>query len=210
VPPLALDLLRSRAVVGAALLTVAVMIPTGAYDSIWPRYLADLGADDLLIGLSYTAFAIPYMLVATPAGRLADRIGGLAAAWRGILLVLLMMTTYMWLRSPVPAAFVGLLESTGQAVAYTAASAAVARSVPLERAGSAQGLARAMATLGATVVSFGSGPVYATGGQVPLFGGAIVLVLITMVAATRLLRSAERTAKNDRHVAVAPPQLQAA
>lgn len=202
-PRLALDLLRSRATLGAALLTVAVMIPTGAYDAIWPRFLADLGADDLLIGLSFTAFAVPYVVVAAPAGRLADRIGGMAAAWRGMALVVAVMTVYTWVPWPVPAALVGFVESAGQAVAATAAGAAMAQAVIPARAAAAQGLARAMGTAAATVVSVVSGAVYAAGGALPLFGGTIVLVAITMGAATVLVRTAPRT-RTARSTAVTP------
>ncbi|MGL5863556.1 MAG: MFS transporter, partial [Phycicoccus sp.] len=63
VPRVSLDLLASRRVVGIVLLYAAVMVPTGAYDGVWPRFMADLGADPLLTAASYALFAVPFVLV---------------------------------------------------------------------------------------------------------------------------------------------------
>jgi MFS family permease len=186
-PRLALDLLGSKAVIGAALLTVAVFVPIGAYDSIWPRFMADIGANELLIGFSYTAFAIPFVLVATPAGRMADRIGGSATFVRGIGVLLVCIGSYAVLRDPWLVSGVGFVESTGQAIAFSASAAAMAQVVAPERAGAGQGLARAGGTLAASVTSIISAWVYADTGPGPMFIGTVVVTAAVVVVSLVLL-----------------------
>ena len=183
---LALDLLRSRQVVGAVLLTVAVMIPVGAYDAIWPLFMDDLGAGDLLIGASYTLFAIPFLFVAPLAGRLADRVGGLGAFLRGLAILTASIAAYAFLRDPWVVAGVGIVESTGQAAAFVGAAAATAQAVHPSRAGAGQGLARAAGTLAAALVSAGAAWLYQAGGATPLFLSTAVAVLAVTALAARL------------------------
>jgi len=195
-PRLALDLLGSRRVVGAVLLTVAVMVPVGAYDAIWPRFLADLGAGDLLVGASYTVFAIPFLFVATPAGRLADRIGGLGTFLRGLAILTLSIAAYALLRDPWVVTGVGLVESTGQAAAFVGASAAIAQVVSPARAGAGQSMARAAGTLAAAGVSILSARVYQVAGPTPLFLATAAAVLALTAVAARLLRPAPAERQN--------------
>jgi MFS family permease len=63
--PLAgLSLLRHRSVIAAALLTCAFMIPIGAYDALFPRFLTDLDAPDFMLGAALTVFAVPSIFLA--------------------------------------------------------------------------------------------------------------------------------------------------
>jgi MFS family permease len=188
-PALAFDLLRSRRVLGAVVLAVAVYVPIGAYDAVWPRYLADLDASALLIGLSYALFALPFMVVAAPAGRLADRVGGGATFARGIVVLVVLIAAYGVIRDPWVATGAGLVESGAQAFAAVGAAAAMAQAVPPSRAGAAQGLARAAGLLAATVTSAVSGFGYAVGGPLLLFGATAVLVVLVALVAVPLLRT---------------------
>ncbi|WNV77818.1 MFS transporter [Geodermatophilus sp. DSM 44513] len=187
-PALAFDLLRHRRVLGAVLLAVAVMVPVGAYDAIWPRYLADLGADPLLIGLSYLLFALPFMVVAAPAGRLADRVGGPVAFTRGTAVLVPFIALYAVVTDPWVATVAGVAESTVQALALVGAVATMAQAVDPSRAGSGQGLARAAGLVAATAVAAASGAVYALGGPLLLFLGTAVAVVLVSLAAWPLLR----------------------
>ncbi|MGL4173095.1 MAG: MFS transporter [Actinomycetota bacterium] len=187
-PALAFDLLRSQRVCGAALLTVAAMIPIGAYDAIWPRFMADIGAAPLLIGLSYSVFAVPFIVVAGPAGRLADRIGGGAVYARGAVILLSFTVAYALIRNPWLATGVGFAESTAQAFVFIGAGAAMAQAVDPVRASSAQGLSRAAGLAAAAVVSAFSGWVYASGGPGLLFGGTAILVVAVSGLAWIFLR----------------------
>jgi len=187
-PTLALDLLGHRRVWGAGMLTVALMVPVGAYDAIWPRYMSDLGASELLIGASYLLFAIPFMLLAAYAGRLGDRLGGGTAFARGIVILVAMFILYGVLTNPWAVTGIGMVESTGQALGFVGAATAMAQTVTHRRAGAAQGLARAMGLIGAALAAAFSGWAYVVGGQQLLFFGTAGLVVGISLLAWVLLR----------------------
>lgn len=177
-PRTSLDLLRSPRIIGIVLLYAAVMVPTGAYDGIWPRFMADIGADPVLTAASYALFALPYVLVAGWAGRLADRRGGVAAYARGLLILLPIVTLYGFVGNPWLATGMGFVESTGQALAFIGAAAAMAHAVDPARAGSAQGLLRGIGLAAATIAAGVSGLAYELGGATLLFVGTAITVLV--------------------------------
>ena len=191
-PRSSLDLLRSPRIIGIVLLYAAVMVPTGAYDGVWPRFMADIGADPVLTAASYALFAVPYVLVAGWAGRLADRRGGVAAYARGLLILLPIVTLYGVVGNPFIATGMGFVESTGQALAFIGAAAAMAHAVDPARAGSAQGLLRGIGLAAATIAAAFSGLAYEAGGALLLFGGTAIAVAV--LAAVGLLLARERRA----------------
>jgi MFS family permease len=191
-PRSSLDLLRSKRLVGIVLLYAAVMVPTGAYDGIWPRYMADIGAGPLLTAASYALFAIPYVIVAGWAGRLADRRGGVSAYARGLAVLLPAIALYAFVNNPWVASGMGLIESTGQAFAFIGAAAAMAHAVDPARAGSAQGLLRGIGLIAATIAAAVSGIAYEIGGQMLLFGGTAIAVVVFAAVGLLLARSRRR------------------
>lgn len=188
-PSTSLDLLRSPRIIGIVLLYAAVMVPTGAYDGIWPRFMADIGADPVLTAASYALFALPYVLVAGWAGRLADRRGGVAAYARGLLILLPIVTLYGFVGNPWLATGMGFVESTGQALAFIGAATAMAHAVDPARAGSAQGLLRGIGLAAATIAAGVSGLAYELGGATLLFVGTAVTVLVVAGLGLLLARS---------------------
>lgn len=185
---LPMGLLREPRVAGAVLLTVAFMIPVGAYDALWPTFVDDLGGSAALVGVSYTVFAVPFVLLAARAGRFADRVGGLRAAWSGMAVMIPMIVGYGVISSPLLVTGLGFFESGGQAYASTAAAAAVAHAVPAARAAAGQGLARASGTVVAAGVAAVAAPLYVWGGAGALFGATAVATLVAMALATVVLR----------------------
>ncbi len=189
-PRVSFDLLRSPLVVGVLLLYGAVMVPTGAYDGIWPRFMADIGASEWLTALSYTLFAVPFALVAGWAGRLADRRGGVSAFVRGAVVLVPIVALYGVIGNPWVATGVGFVESTGQALAFIGAAAAMAQAVPAARAGASQGLMRAFGLLTATIAAALSGVAYEVGGPLALFGGTAIVVVLMITGGLLVLRAA--------------------
>jgi len=187
-PRSSLDLLRSKRLIGIVLLYSAVMVPTGSYDGIWPRYMADIGAGPLLTAASYAVFAVPYVIVAGWAGRLADRRGGVSAYARGLAILLPIVGIYAFVGNPWVATGMGFVESTGQALAFIGAAAAMAHAVDPTRAGSAQGLLRGIGLIAATIAAAVSGLAYEAGGQLLLFGGTAIAVAVIAVLGLLLAR----------------------
>lgn len=187
-PRISLDLLRQRSVVGVVLLYAAVLVPVGAYDGIWPRYMTDIGADPVLTAASYALFAVPFVMLAGWAGRLADRRGGVGTFARGLAWLLPIIALYGIVSNPWLATGMGFLESSGQALAFIGAAAAMAQAVPVARAGSGQGLLRAVGLVAATIAAAVSGVVYEAGGPLLLFGGTAATVGLIAVAGLLLAR----------------------
>ncbi|MEO6122503.1 MAG: MFS transporter [Ilumatobacteraceae bacterium] len=189
-PLAAIGMLRHRSVVAAALIVTAFMIPIGAYDALFPRYLTDLGSSDLMLGIALTAFALPAMLLATWCGRQADRLGPFRAAARGGAANVAVIVAYALVRIPMLIVFIGLVESGGQTLVGAAGAAAMGWAVPGRRAATAQGLGEAVGTIAAAGVALIAAPLYGAGGPTALFLVTAALTTVALSAGVRLgLRS---------------------
>jgi hypothetical protein len=187
----AIGMLRHRAVLAAALMVIAYMLPIGAYDALYPVFMKDLGAPDWLLGVALALFAVPAGLLATWAGRYADRIGAFRAGARGGLANVSIIVLYGIITSPFAIAAVGLVESGGQAVLGAAASAAMGFAVPGRRAVTAQGVGEASGTVAGALIAIASAPLYAWGGAPALFFVTATCTLLALVGGWALGRSAQ-------------------
>ena len=174
---LALDLLRYREVVVAALLSLALFLPVGIYDSLWSRYLQDRGASTLFIGVTLTMYGVPFIALASRGGKLADRVGPFRAAFACLVLVAPLISLYGVFSIPIVIVSVALIEAIIQAVAVPASQAAMAAACPPERLGAGQGLAGAAGQAGAGIVALAAAPVYEGSGPTFLFSAAAVVTL---------------------------------
>jgi predicted MFS family arabinose efflux permease len=178
-----LALLRHRGVVVATLFALVLFLPVGIYDSLWDRYLTDLGASNAFIGLTFALFSIPFITLSTLGGRVADRLGHIRACIIGTTAITPLVVVYGLLDSPVALALVTVVEAVFQALAVPAAQAAMADAAPIGRAAAAQGLAGATQLAGAALSAFVAAPVYGRwGAEVVFTGAALVLVAIAAVA----------------------------
>ena len=185
---IALDLLRYREVLVAALLSVALILPVGIYDSLWSRYLQDRGASTLFIGITLTMYGVPFIALASRGGRLADRMGPFRAAFICLVLVAPLIALYGVITIPIVIVSVALVEAVVQAVAVPASQAAMAVACPPERLAAGQGLAGAAGQAGAGVVALVAAPVYEGVGSEFLFAAAAVVTLVLGGVAWRLHR----------------------
>jgi predicted MFS family arabinose efflux permease len=185
-----LGLLRHRGVIAAALVMAAFYIPIGAYDALFPRYLADIGSSDWMIGAALTAFAVPSMFLAGWAGRQVDRMGAFRAASLGGTANIAIVVLYGIVRVPMVIVVIGLFESGGQTVVGAAGAAAMGWAVPGRRAATAQGLGEALATIAAAAVAMLAAPLYASGGAAALFFTTAALTAAALASGVRLSRTA--------------------
>jgi hypothetical protein len=91
---LGLDLLRLRPMQVGVLFTMALFFPVGMYDAILDRYMTDRGASNLLVGLGFLMYGIPFALLATTGGRLSDRHGAFRTSMISLLLVAPLTAAY--------------------------------------------------------------------------------------------------------------------
>lgn len=183
-------LLRHRSVLAAALIMTAFFVPIGAYDALFPRFLADIGSSDWLIGAALMAFAVPSMFLASWAGRQVDRLGPFRAAARGGAANIAVIVSYGFVRVPMVIVVIGLFESGGQTIVGAAGAAAMGWAVPGRRAATAQGIGEALATVAAALVAAIAAPLYAAGGATALFVTTAALTGAALAGGVRLSRSA--------------------
>ena len=136
-----LTLLRRRRVVVATLLALAVFLPVGVFDSLWDRYLTDLGGSNLVVGLTFALYALPFVALTAYGGRLADRVGHVRISLCGLALLAPLTALYGTFRSIPVLVLLPMLEAVGQAATVPASQAAMAAACPPGRAAAGQGLA---------------------------------------------------------------------
>jgi MFS family permease len=192
---LGLVLLRLRGMQSGVLLNVALFFPVGLYDAILDRYMTDRGAGNVLIGISFTMYGIPFALLAARGGRWADRRGAFRLSVAALALVAPLTALYGWLTVPVIIMCGFFVEGSVQAVGVPASQAVVAAAAPYGRASAAQGLAGSLNLFAAAISAFAGPVVYERWGAEAAFtaAGAVVLVC-TLLAIGRRERSSWRGA----------------
>lgn len=166
--------LLNRSAVGAAAMNFGLYCTIGVYEVVWSLYLQRLGASLGLIGLTFTLFAIPVLLVGPPAGRLVDRRGPLAFAVLGASVVVAAMVVYALATEPILPSAVIVVEGAANAVLGPAIFAVMALGTPAGRAATAQGVFGAAGTVGFIVASLSAGWLYELDPRYPFYVFAAV------------------------------------
>ncbi len=178
-----LSLLKYPRVVVAALLAVALFLPVGVYDSLWARYLEDRGAGPVFVGVTLAMYGLPFVVLASTGGRVADRFGPVRSAFVCLVVIAPLTVLYGSVASLGLIVAVSLIEAVAQAVAVPASQSAMARAAPEGSIAAGQGLAGAMQQLGAGLVALVAAPIYGVAGALVVFGGAAgVIVVIGAIA----------------------------
>src|SRR5262245_20652487 len=187
-----LSLLRHRRVVVATLLALTLFLPVGLFDSLWDRYLTDLGGNNMVVGLTFLLFALPFVLFTARLGRLADRLGHVRIALYGLALLIPVTGVYGVIRSIPVLVVLPMVESLAQAATVPASQAAMAAACPPAPAAAAQGRAVATRLAGAGVAALLSAPAYERFGPGPLFAATAVVMAMLALTALALHAAAER------------------
>lgn len=179
-------ILNRKEAVGAILLGAAMFFPAGMYEAIWARFMEDLGASTLFVGISLTMYGIPFALTASTAGKFIDRIGPWRAAVFGISVIIPMTFIYGFLTSPWLLMGLAMVEAVGQGVGSPACQAAMVKATNESERATGQGMVGAAGTLGAGFAALIAAPLYAGPGPeetfmivacvVAVLGGAAVLL----------------------------------
>jgi MFS family permease len=150
---LAFGLLKQRSVLVPILMLLSIALPVGMYDALWDRFLTDIGASDIVVGLSLAAYALPFVVLSRFGGRLADRRGKVKVSFISMLFVAPLTALYGWFTVPLIPILLGMIESCAQAAGAPAGQGLLAEGAPEGRASAAQGLAGACNQLLAAVVA---------------------------------------------------------
>ena len=187
-----LVLLSRRRVLVATLLALALFLPVGVFDSLWDRYLTDLGGSNLLVGLTFALFALPFVTLTAPAGRLADRLGHVRISLWGLAVLVPCLALYGVFRSIPVLVLLPMVEAVAQAATVPASQAAMAAACPPGRAAAGQGLATSAQLAGAALAALLAAPVYENQGPGILFAGTAAVVAALAAAAWALTTAADR------------------
>ena len=171
--------LLNRGLVAAIILNAGSYYGFGTYEVIWSLFLEGLGADLALIGLTFTMFGLPVLLLSPYAGRLVDRRGPFLFIVLGMVLPAITAILYTLMRDPSLAVPLILVEATGAALLSPALYAVVAASSPRGRSSTAQGIFGAAGTLGFIIASVTSGLLAERSILLPFYTfGAVMIVAL--------------------------------
>lgn len=195
---LSLELLRHPRIVVAVLVVMAIQLPIGVYDALWDRYLTDLGASNIMVGLSFALYSVPFMLLSSAGGKLVDRGKPQRIALWSMLVVSPFVFFYGFFDILWIVIGLNIFEGIAQAVAYPATVAAVAMAAPSGRASAAQGLSGSAGLVGAMIMAFTMPSVYGRFGSVVTFGTVFVLMIVLTGTAAILHIRLERASVAER------------
>jgi MFS family permease len=169
-------------------LQAALGMSGGVIITVWSLYMADRGASLPLIGLSYTTYALPSMLLTPLAGRFSDRIGRFWPLTIGFALFGLVWLVYGFPLTPIAIIIVSGLEGIPASLLSASLGGLLADSTPANARGRAQANFSAAGTLGSLISSVLAGALYASGPGVPFVVVGLVYLLIPLVLFLPALR----------------------
>ena len=133
---------------------MAIQLPIGVYDALWDRYLTDLGGSNIMVGFSFALYSVPFMLLSSAGGRVADRGQPQRIALWSMVVVAPFVFFYGFFDILWIVVGLNVFEGVAQAIAYPATVAAVAKAAPIGRASAAQGLSGSVGLVGAMIMAF--------------------------------------------------------
>jgi DHA1 family tetracycline resistance protein-like MFS transporter len=162
----------------------------GTFDTIWPVYLTYRGANTFAVGLSFMAFALPAMLLSSPAGMLGDRFGP-----RRFIVVALLFTAFFAALYPFVASVpwligLGLVEGAFTISGAPSLMAEVSRSAEHGHQARTQGVFQTVQTLVQILGALIGGSLYTLSPTAAFLAMAAVCLL---AASTVLIPRVTRT-----------------
>jgi MFS family permease len=173
-------------------MTVGLGLLIGIYDVVWSLYMRSIGASDVVIGLSFTFFALP-LVAATPfAGWASDRWDRRWLAFTSVALGSLMAVIYPFVNVIPVVIGVGVVEASLWAFTEPAMNSFLMEAVR-DRRGEAQGVVGTAQSGSMAIGSLVGGSLFALGMGVPFFVAAAVGVGFALLALPGLRAAGRRT-----------------
>ena len=167
---------RRRSILIPSLGLFAVGTLYAMYDVVWPQYLGARGYGPFVVGLTISLFAVPILLLARPAGRLADRVNLRRLVPPSFVVVAACCAAYPFMRSLLPILLVGEVEAAGTVVAEPALYATIGSSAGEHERGRALGVGGLFQFAGTGFGAAVLGSLYGLNAGVPFWGGAGFMV----------------------------------
>lgn len=173
--------LFSRPLTLAYILQFIFYIANGVAIAIWSLYMLDHGASLPVIGLSYTTFALPIVLIAPFAGRLSDRYGRYWIMLLGLLCGGGAFCLYSLPLSPLWIVLISILEGSAIALSRSALDGYVADVMPGDKKGKVQANYNAAGTAGSLFGSAAAGILYLHSSGLPFFAEGLLYFATVLV-----------------------------
>lgn len=166
-------------IIMGCLFRIALGIGPGLAITVWSIYMADLGFSLVLIGWTYTVYAIPMLLVSPSAGRISDRYGRLPMMFAGGLFLGVVWVLYGVLTAFVAFVILGIIEGSLDAIGRTANDGYLADHSPARQRGKAQAIFNAATQFGSLAGAIASGFLYEIDKALPFILLGIVQFALT-------------------------------
>jgi predicted MFS family arabinose efflux permease len=164
-------------------LGIATFGAIGVFDTIWARYLKDLGASPVFIGVTLACFGLPMAALAGRGGRMADQRGPLRVGLVGVAVSVPMMSLYGQLSALALLTVLAVIHSIVDAVNMPATQASVALQCEPHEIAAGQGLLSGMQMSTAALAALGVAPLYGRFGPGPTFLATGAVMALAWVSA---------------------------
>jgi DHA1 family multidrug resistance protein-like MFS transporter len=196
----------SRAAIGSLIAGVAVGLTIGVYETCWTLLLHQRGASTWQVGLSWTLFAVPFVLMSRPGGWIADHLDRRALVVGTVSVSLAFCAIYPFITQIAWLLGLGAAEAIGAAVALPSIQSLLTQDTDPDAYGRVQGAYATAETAAIAVAAAASGALFAVASWAPFVGattlGAMLISTLPMVWAP--VRGRVSDAAGDEVPAVAP------
>ncbi len=202
----------SPSMTGALVAAAALGLTTGVYDICWTLLLVSRGAAPWQIGVSWTMFAVPFVIAARPSGWLADHMDRRLLVLGGLGLAVVFCASYPFIHVVPLLMVLGGTEALGFAAAMPALQSLLTQGSEPSEVGRIQGMFGTTQTALTAVSAAVAGAAFAVAPWLP-FVTAAGLTTCALVAAAVVWRRVPGHVHAELHrveVAVAPTDADAA
>ena len=173
----------NRSMTGALICGAALGLTSGVYDICWTLLLVARGASGLEIGISWTLFAVPFVLAARPSGWLADHMDRRGLVLAGIGASTVLCASYPFIHSVPALVLLGASEALGFAAAMPAVQSLLTQGSAPSEVGRIQGLFATSQTACTAVSAAAAGAAFALATWLPFVTVAAICMIGLGVAA---------------------------
>ncbi len=162
----------NRSMTGALICGAALGLTSGVYDICWTLLLLARGASGLAIGISWTLFAVPFVLAAKPSGWLADHMDRRTLVLVGIGTSTVLCATYPFIHNVTALVLLGAAEAVGFAAAMPAVQSLLTQGSAASEVGRIQGLFATSQTACTALSAAAAGAAFALASWLPFVTAA--------------------------------------
>jgi DHA1 family multidrug resistance protein-like MFS transporter len=175
------------ALTGSLLSAVALGLTFGVYEICWTLLLRLRGASGWEIGLSWTFFAVPFVLMTKPSGWLTDHVDRRRLVVGGLTVSTSMCAAYPFIRSVPALMTLGGLEAVAVALVLPAAQSMLVQTSGPSEFGRVQGLFSTSQTAATAVSAAAGGALFglATWAPFVVMASAGMMVVVVIAVAWR-------------------------